>query len=140
MFLDGFSIYSRKRIMSTIPFINYMQQCIQEWPKKKFVGDSLLKNWSDMVCLNRAHYFRFFTGCLWQIVLGPFLNTSYIHCNHKTLGFLILAILLRVCSTEHLISWLQKIKALDYCNNFLHYIINAITTRADNNQIRTRNQ
>ena len=37
----------------------------------KFVKDSLLKTWSDMVCLGRL----FFKGCLPQVLLGPFLNT-----------------------------------------------------------------
>ena len=29
----------------------------------------------DMACLSRPHYFKFFKGCLPQILLGPFLNT-----------------------------------------------------------------
>ena len=36
----------------------------------KFVEDSLLKIWSDMVCP-----LQIFKGCLPQILLGPFLNT-----------------------------------------------------------------
>ena len=30
---------------------------------------------SDTVCLSRPHHFKFFKGCLPQILLGPFLNT-----------------------------------------------------------------
>ena len=41
----------------------------------KFVEDSLYKTWSDMVCLGRTYHFKFFKGCLPQILLGPFLNT-----------------------------------------------------------------
>ena len=40
----------------------------------KYVEDSLLKIWSDMVYLSRPHHFKFFKGCLLQISLGPFLN------------------------------------------------------------------
>ena len=38
---------------------------------QKFVEDSLLKIWSDMICLGK----HFFKGCLPQLLLGPFLNT-----------------------------------------------------------------
>ena len=41
----------------------------------KFVENSLLKNWTDMVCLGRSYHFKYFKGCLPQILLGPFLNT-----------------------------------------------------------------
>ena len=41
----------------------------------KFVEDSLEKVCSDMVSLSRPYHFKFFRGCLPQIVLGPFLNT-----------------------------------------------------------------
>ena len=46
----------------------------------KFVEDSLQKNWSDMVCLGRSslgrpYHFKFFKGCLPQILFGPSLNT-----------------------------------------------------------------
>ena len=44
----------------------YLGQGIQ-----KFVEDSLLKIWSDMICLGK----HFFKGCLPQLLLGPFLNT-----------------------------------------------------------------
>ena len=34
-----------------------------------------LKNLKDMVCLSRPYLFKFFKGCLPQILLGPLLNT-----------------------------------------------------------------
>ena len=34
-----------------------------------------LKIWRDIVCLSRPYHFKFFKGCLPQILLGPFLNT-----------------------------------------------------------------
>ena len=52
----------------------------------KFVGDSLKKIWSDMVCLNRTYHFKFFKGCLPQILLGIFLNTFshlFLRCQKK---------------------------------------------------------
>ena len=41
----------------------------------KFVEDSLKKVWSDIICLGRPYHFKFFKGCLPQILLDPFLNT-----------------------------------------------------------------
>ena len=41
----------------------------------KFVEASLKKFWSDMVC-SRPYHFKFFKGCLSQVLLGPFLSTS----------------------------------------------------------------
>ena len=40
----------------------------------KFVKDSLLKIWSDMVSLSRPYHFKLFKGYLPQILLGLFLN------------------------------------------------------------------
>ena len=40
-----------------------------------FAEDSLLKIWSDMVCLSKPYPFTFFKSCLPRISLGPFLNT-----------------------------------------------------------------
>ena len=42
-----------------------------------FVEDSLYKIWRDMICLSRPYLFKFFKGCLPQILLGPLLNTFY---------------------------------------------------------------
>ena len=44
----------------------------------KFVEDSLWKIWRDIVCLSRPYPFKFFKGCLSQILLGPFLNILFI--------------------------------------------------------------
>ena len=41
----------------------------------KLVEDSLKKIWTDMVCLSRPYPFKFFEGCLPQILLCPSLNT-----------------------------------------------------------------
>ena len=41
----------------------------------KFVEDRLQNILSDMVCLGRPYHFKFFKGCLPQILLGPFLST-----------------------------------------------------------------
>ena len=41
----------------------------------RFVEDSLQKIWRDMVCLSRRYPFKFFKGCLPQVLLGPLLNT-----------------------------------------------------------------
>ena len=38
-------------------------------------GEQPLKTWSEMVFLSRPYHFKFFTGCLPQILLGPFMNT-----------------------------------------------------------------
>ena len=46
----------------------------KNWPSK-IMENNLQKTWSDMVCLNRPYPFKFFKGCLPQILLGPFLNT-----------------------------------------------------------------
>ena len=53
----------------------------------KFVEDSPWEMWSDMVCLGRPYHFRFFKGCLPQIILGPFLNTltHLRHCQLSTM-------------------------------------------------------
>ena len=40
----------------------------------KFVKDTLLKICNNMVCVGRPYHFKFFKGCLPQILLGPFLN------------------------------------------------------------------
>ena len=40
----------------------------------KFVEDSLFEE-GIMVSLNRPYHFKFFKGCLPQVLLGPFLNT-----------------------------------------------------------------
>ena len=37
--------------------------------------DSLQKVWRDMVCLSRPYPFKFFKGCLPQVLLDPLLNT-----------------------------------------------------------------
>ena len=48
----------------------------------KYAEDSLLKIRSDTVCLGRPYHFRFFKGCLPQILFGPFLNTlTYLTIN-----------------------------------------------------------
>ena len=41
----------------------------------KICGRQPLKNLSDMVCLGRPYHFKFFKGCLPQILLGSLLNT-----------------------------------------------------------------
>ena len=41
----------------------------------KFAEDSILKIWSDMICLSRPYHVKFFKDCLPQILLGSFLNT-----------------------------------------------------------------
>ena len=41
----------------------------------KFMEENPSKIWGDMVCLSRPYSFKFFKGCLSQILLGPFLNT-----------------------------------------------------------------
>ena len=41
----------------------------------KVCGRQPLKIWIDVICLGRLYHFKFFKGCLPQILLGPFLNT-----------------------------------------------------------------
>ena len=48
----------------------------------KFVEDSLLKTWSDMVCQSKPYHFEFFKDFLPQILVGPFLNILT-HIFHK---------------------------------------------------------
>ena len=43
-----------------------------EWPE---LGIVLKKNKSLYFLLSRPYHFKFFKGCLPQILLGPFLNT-----------------------------------------------------------------
>ena len=43
--------------------------------KSKICGRQPLKIWGDMVRWGRPEQFKFFKGCLSQILLGPFLNT-----------------------------------------------------------------
>ena len=40
----------------------------------KIKGDSLEKNWSNIVCLSRPYQFNFFKDCLRKILLVPYLN------------------------------------------------------------------
>ena len=40
----------------------------------KFVEKNLQEIWSDLVCLSTPYHFKFFKGCLPQVLLGPFLN------------------------------------------------------------------
>ena len=62
-----------------------MGQGIQESTKKYlYVEDNLLKILSDMVYVSRPYHFKFFKGCLPQILIDPFLNTL-IQINYKTL-------------------------------------------------------
>ena len=51
----------------------------------KFVEDSFLKIWSDMICLGKPHYFKFFKGCLPHISLGPFFNALIQLCLENNL-------------------------------------------------------
>ena len=41
----------------------------------KICGRQSSRNWSNMVCFSRPYHFKFFKGCLPQILRGPFLNT-----------------------------------------------------------------
>ena len=41
----------------------------------KICGSQPFKIWRDMFCLSRPYTFKFFKGCLPQILLGPLLNT-----------------------------------------------------------------
>ena len=43
----------------------------------KFAEDTLEKMWSDLVFLNKPYIFKFFNGCLPQILHGQFLNAMY---------------------------------------------------------------
>ena len=43
--------------------------------QSKICGRQPLKNLSCMVCLGRRYHFKFFKGCLPQILLSSFLNT-----------------------------------------------------------------
>ena len=52
----------------------HLGQC-SRMDQVNFVEYSLQKIWRDMVCLSRPNPFKFFKGCLLQILLGPSLNT-----------------------------------------------------------------
>ena len=70
----------------------------------KICGRQPLKNFRDIVCLSRPYHFKFFKGCLPQILLGPFLNT---------LTELSLLILLRLTHFIPLVSFHTPCKTID---------------------------
>ena len=45
-----------------------------------------------MVCLGRTYHFKFFKGCLPQILLGPFLNTLSHMVHQRQLIFFMVAL------------------------------------------------
>ena len=52
-----------------------MRQSIQEWTKQKLWKTAFKKFDGIWSALSRPYSFKFFKGCLPQILLGPFLNT-----------------------------------------------------------------
>ena len=75
--IDGFFIVSGAVVLPAKR--NKWAKC-SRMDQVKFVKDSLWKVWIgmvylDMVCLSRPCHFKFFKGCLPQILLGPLLNT-----------------------------------------------------------------
>ena len=55
----------------------HMGQGIQEWTKKNLCKTAFKKIWNSWLPkqIIRSYYFKFFKGCLSQILLGLFLNT-----------------------------------------------------------------
>ena len=58
-----------------------------------------------MDCLSRPYHFKFFKGCLPQILLGPFLNTL----THLFLNFIILMAFLLQTYIRNIINWVSKL-------------------------------
>ena len=58
-----------------------------------------------MVCLSRPYHFKFFKGCLRQILLGPFLNTL----THLFLNFIILMAFLLQTYIRNNFNWVSKL-------------------------------
>ena len=57
----------------------------------KICGRKPVKFWSDTVCLSRPYHFKFFKGCLPQILLGPFLTyitLEIVHYGSETIAWL----------------------------------------------------
>ena len=52
-----------------------MRQSIQEWTKQNLWKTAFKKFDGIWSALSRPYSFKFFKGCLPQILLGPFLNT-----------------------------------------------------------------
>ena len=50
----------------------YISQGIQKRAKQNLRKTAFRKIQSDRVCLDRPYHFKFFKGCLPQILLGPF--------------------------------------------------------------------
>ena len=67
----------------------------------KICGRQPLKNWTDMVCLGRSYHYKFFKGCLPQILLG------WIPCPN-TLGHNKKMITLQVQSIVTYIPWMTR--------------------------------
>ena len=57
----------------------------------KICGRKPVKFWSDTVCLSRPYHFKFFKGCLPQILFGPFLTyitLEIVHYGSETIAWL----------------------------------------------------
>ena len=69
-----------------------MGQSIQEWTEKNMWKTAFkhLKRYGLPICLGRPCQFRFFNGCLAQILVGSFLNT--LSHNRVTFPFLFAAL------------------------------------------------
>ena len=88
----------------------------------KFVEDSLWRIGRDMVWLSRPYPFKFFKGCLLQILLGPFLNTL----SHLYLVLEMLEIAFYLTLSAFIISFINII--FHYCNLNNYFFLH--TTRS----------
>ena len=102
--LETFSSCFADHYRNTNCYEEYMGQSIQEWTKLNLWKTAFKKFKGGMVC------FRFFKGCLPQVLLGPFLNTLS-HINRIiVLSKNILHYQRQYCFVKWLFLWLEKSK------------------------------
>ena len=74
LLLNWLLIFKKVLIFYNLNYTKKWVKVFKNRPSKiKFVEDSLLKIWIYTICLGRPYKFKFFKGCLPQILLGPFL-------------------------------------------------------------------
>ena len=78
----------KTKCLRTMMVICTKQHLSNIWDKvfksgpSKICGRQPLKTSNGYGCLSRPYHFKFFKGCLLQILLGPLLNTFF-HLNKK---------------------------------------------------------
>ena len=100
----------------------------------KHLGDKVFKNGSSKICgrqplkdcLSRPYSFKFFKGCLPQVLLGPFLNICSIYVYRSHLNFSLenmSLLLITVLFSKVKEQFLPAITAVSYMSNFSHFFL-----------------